>query len=54
MQAAERIFDGQFDDVDEDGDVQMAAGSSNTTDVRRGARLAVCQRSLVSVLYSNG
>jgi hypothetical protein len=43
MQAAERIFDGHFDDVDEDGDVQMSVGSSNTmTDVRRGQRLAVC------------
>jgi hypothetical protein len=43
MQAAERIFDGQFDDVDEDGDVQMGTGTSNTTtDVKRGMRLAVC------------
>jgi hypothetical protein len=49
MQAAERIFDGHFDDVDEDGDIQMNAGSSNTgTDARRGMiRLAVCLRSLL-------
>ena len=40
MEAAERIFEGKFDNVkDEDDDVQMAAGSSTPN---KRPRMAVC------------
>jgi hypothetical protein len=44
MQAAERIFEGQFDSIqEEDEDVQMDSVSlSDRTDLKRRQRLAVC------------
>ena len=41
MQAAERIFDGAFDDVTDDGDVNMAeAGSSKAASSKLAVREA--------------
>jgi len=44
MQAAERILDGAFDDIeDEDGDVSMASGDRvEVRDSQDGGRLVVC------------
>jgi hypothetical protein len=44
MQAAERIFEGQFDDVQDEGDdIQMDSLISKRVEVQKLTRLAVCR-----------